>query len=289
MGRRRASQRKIHPRSTNHERNTGQMTDIALCSTQLPLAMGPQSALAARACTTFARPAEQTKTEQANLLPVELAAEVTVDALIRLAATAGDAPPVPWVDAISTGLASRAVALRPRECDLIGLLAQGLTNKEIARSLGLTVGTVKVYLSRLLQKVGVSDRLDLALFASKNLAASNQASAAQPARLKWAGDSGTHGGPPLSRRPCACPAQVQRPEALADMATAASPAIRSGWLDRPRARPALPKRLIRGCKCGQCAQCAENARWDRIFSEKFADPHYYTGDYVRQSSPLGDR
>ena len=30
------------------------------------------------------------------------------------------------------------------------------------------------------------------------------------------------------------------------------------------------------CKCGECATCKENARWERIFVEKFADPEYYS-------------
>jgi hypothetical protein len=28
----------------------------------------------------------------------------------------------------------------------------------------------------------------------------------------------------------------------------------------------------RHCRCGQCPICLENARWDQIFAEKFADP-----------------
>ena len=30
----------------------------------------------------------------------------------------------------------------------------------------------------------------------------------------------------------------------------------------------------RRCHCGVCAQCQQNARWERIFQEKFADPDY---------------
>ena len=32
----------------------------------------------------------------------------------------------------------------------------------------------------------------------------------------------------------------------------------------------------RRCNCGECRQCEDNARWERIFQEKFADPDYYT-------------
>src|SRR6185369_6799642 len=48
-------------------------------------------------------------------------------------------------------------------------LSQGLKNKEIATTLMISEGTVKVYLSRLFQKVGVKDRFELALFGLKNL------------------------------------------------------------------------------------------------------------------------
>jgi len=40
------------------------------------------------------------------------------------------------------------------------------------------------------------------------------------------------------------------------------------------------------CRCGQCRHCVEEARWERIFAEKFADPGYYTRLPVRYSSPL---
>jgi len=66
-------------------------------------------------------------------------------------------------------LSTRRVALAPRERQLIVLLAQGLKNKEIAYTLGITEGTVKVYLRRLFEKTGANDRLDLALFGLKNL------------------------------------------------------------------------------------------------------------------------
>lgn len=68
-------------------------------------------------------------------------------------------------------LSTKRVPLTPRERQLLALLAQGLKNKEIAYALDITEGTVKVYLSRLFQKVGANDRFDLALFALKNFAA----------------------------------------------------------------------------------------------------------------------
>jgi two-component system response regulator DesR len=59
-------------------------------------------------------------------------------------------------------LCARRVALTQREGQLVSLLSQGLKNKEIATTLMISEGTVKVYLSRLFQKVGVKDRFELA-------------------------------------------------------------------------------------------------------------------------------
>src|ERR1051326_5472612 len=66
-------------------------------------------------------------------------------------------------------LCARRVALTQREGQLVSLLSQGLKNKEIATTLMISEGTVKVYHSRLFQKVGVKDRFELALFGLKNL------------------------------------------------------------------------------------------------------------------------
>ena len=64
---------------------------------------------------------------------------------------------------------ARAVSLTRREGQLVSLLSHGLKNKEIAATLFITEGTVKVYLSRLFQKLGVKDRFELALFGLKNM------------------------------------------------------------------------------------------------------------------------
>jgi two-component system, NarL family, nitrate/nitrite response regulator NarL len=66
-------------------------------------------------------------------------------------------------------LAMRRVLVTKREGQLIELLSRGSKNKDIAEALGISDGTVKVYLSRLFDKVGVRDRFDLALWAAKNL------------------------------------------------------------------------------------------------------------------------
>jgi two-component system, NarL family, nitrate/nitrite response regulator NarL len=60
------------------------------------------------------------------------------------------------------------VRLSPRESQLTGLLTQGMKNAEIAASLGLSEGTVKAYVVRLLRKTGARDRFELAILGLKN-------------------------------------------------------------------------------------------------------------------------
>jgi two-component system nitrate/nitrite response regulator NarP len=54
--------------------------------------------------------------------------------------------------------------LAPRERAIAGLVAQGLRNREVAHELTMTEGTVKVYLHRIYDKLGVTNRTELALF-----------------------------------------------------------------------------------------------------------------------------
>jgi DNA-binding NarL/FixJ family response regulator len=51
--------------------------------------------------------------------------------------------------------------LSRREQQLVGLIRQGLSNKEIAACLNLSEQTVKNHIHRTLRKVGASDRLDI--------------------------------------------------------------------------------------------------------------------------------
>jgi DNA-binding NarL/FixJ family response regulator len=50
-----------------------------------------------------------------------------------------------------------------READVVRLAVEGLSNREIARELGLTEHTVKNYLFRIFDKLGVSNRVELVL------------------------------------------------------------------------------------------------------------------------------
>src|SRR5579871_3953975 len=50
------------------------------------------------------------------------------------------------------------VALTPREVEVLGLVARGLANKEIAHQLGTASGTIKMHVQNILAKLGASDR-----------------------------------------------------------------------------------------------------------------------------------
>jgi DNA-binding NarL/FixJ family response regulator len=60
------------------------------------------------------------------------------------------------------------VDLTPRELEVLGLVRQGLANKQIARRLGITERTVKAHLTSTFQRIGVSDRTQAALWAERN-------------------------------------------------------------------------------------------------------------------------
>ncbi|MCA9130029.1 MAG: response regulator transcription factor [Planctomycetales bacterium] len=57
------------------------------------------------------------------------------------------------------------VPLTQRESEVLGQLAHGLTNKEIAIALGISYETVKEHVQHILRKIGVSDRTQAAVWA----------------------------------------------------------------------------------------------------------------------------
>jgi DNA-binding NarL/FixJ family response regulator len=63
----------------------------------------------------------------------------------------------------------REVKLSPRERQLLRLVAQGLSNKQLAAELSISEGTVKVYMAKLFRKVGVHDRYELAMHGLRSL------------------------------------------------------------------------------------------------------------------------
>jgi DNA-binding NarL/FixJ family response regulator len=84
-------------------------------------------------------------------LPPELAAKV-------ITALTQSAP---------SSLAERVHLLTARERDIAGLVGEGLKNRQIAERLGIAEKTIKGHLTSAFLKLGVQDRLELALLAIK--------------------------------------------------------------------------------------------------------------------------
>jgi DNA-binding NarL/FixJ family response regulator len=84
----------------------------------------------------------------------------------------------PWLDSRAVGWVMQAyrtqglrpagsrpkVALTPKESLIVSCVTQGMKNKEIALRVGTTEQVVKNYLRKVYDKLGVADRLELALY-----------------------------------------------------------------------------------------------------------------------------
>lgn len=80
--------------------------------------------------------------------------------LLRRLRTAGSAP--------GTAARHAATRLSPREREVVVLLAEGLTNAEIATALSITVGTVKTHLTNVQAKLGARNRVEIAAWTWRN-------------------------------------------------------------------------------------------------------------------------
>ncbi len=72
----------------------------------------------------------------------------------------GDTPPEPESSPIDD--------LTPRETEILSLLAEGQSNKVIARNLGISDGTVKLHVKAILRKLGIHSRVEAAVIAVEN-------------------------------------------------------------------------------------------------------------------------
>ena len=67
--------------------------------------------------------------------------------------------------ALESGRPNRFSSLTPREFEILRHLAEGQSNKEIARDLGITDGTVKLHVRSILRKLEVRSRVEAAVIA----------------------------------------------------------------------------------------------------------------------------
>ena len=67
--------------------------------------------------------------------------------------------------AVESGQPGRFSSLTPREFEILRHLAEGQSNKEIARDLGITDGTVKLHVRSILRKLQVRSRVEAAVLA----------------------------------------------------------------------------------------------------------------------------
>jgi two-component system nitrate/nitrite response regulator NarL len=72
------------------------------------------------------------------------------------------------VSAGGASAAGEADTLTAREREILGLLASGGTNKEIARTLSISDKTVKTHLNNIFRKLGVTRRLQAVLYAVRH-------------------------------------------------------------------------------------------------------------------------
>ena len=94
---------------------------------------------------------------------------------------------------------------------------------------------------------------------------------------------GHEGAGALSRETSLSRAEWSRPRVVKHEPGAAPPRPAAS---APAASMRRAHRASAPCECGQCRTCVDNARWERIFQEKFATPEYYHEIRTRHSSPL---
>jgi DNA-binding NarL/FixJ family response regulator len=81
---------------------------------------------------------------------------------------AGAAEPVPAAPSLSAPASRRDNLLSEKEARVLELIAEGMSNKQIANTIFLAEGTVKNYVSRIMEKLHANTRTELAVMTLRN-------------------------------------------------------------------------------------------------------------------------
>ncbi len=92
----------------------------------------------------------------------------TTAAVMRQFATSADDAPAGSGAPVASSRERERSLLSAREREIVALVAQGFKNKEMAEKMFISEQTVKNHLHNIFDKLGVSDRLELALYAIHN-------------------------------------------------------------------------------------------------------------------------
>ena len=149
--------------------------DIVLLDLKLPGMDGIAVLEALRSCglrvlvlTSATEPSAAAQAMRAGAAGV-LYKDIDPDALVRAIRSVRDGNVLLAPEALSSLVrGSRADMLTPREREVLARIADGRSNREIARLLQLSEKTVKAHVSSVLAKLGVQDRTQAAVYAVRH-------------------------------------------------------------------------------------------------------------------------
>ena len=136
---------------------TDDSPDVVLCDADASEAQGAETEAAVVVLTDAAMAADVAGVLPRAVSSCQLAAALRAAAaglVVRLPGTMPDP---------GFRSAEEAPPLTPREAEVLALIGEGLSNKAIARRLGISVHTVKFHLEALFQKIGAASRAEAAI------------------------------------------------------------------------------------------------------------------------------
>ena len=105
-----------------------------------------------------------------------LGSGVEADSIVQAVRSvhAGEVVAAPWLASLArtihtpSGRSRSTAAISVRELEVMTLLAEGLSNRQIAERLGIQEQTVKNHVTRTMEKLGVNNRLEVGLLAARH-------------------------------------------------------------------------------------------------------------------------